>query len=647
MAAISERQVGDGRLAPWKRFGCREDPFRAFDDRSLFLGHAQRDLLERLAGDLARPRGLSLITGPAGTGKTTLLRRFATEIRAQGWLVLYFATPAPIPNLVEITKAARTQAGLVDDTGAVDGDPLAAFEQLLSRLDQGQFPVLIVDEAQSSQDPLIEDLLALAVPAPQGASLLPIFLAGQPSLALRLGHAPIGAIGHRYELGPLSSAEVAAFIGFRLQQADCPDATPFTRAAIERIKGYANGVPGSINTLCRLAFFFAAEQDEDEVTVDLVELAASAAFFSVNPLTPSKVGSARTTQAESHPEASEWERLAVEQSIAEAGIPVADEVIPSQKTSSVDVAAIATNAETVRPPESGRTDFPPASAEQRRGKPQLRPEAFAWAAGIAVFVLGSVALVPLVYDSDSDFAAVVPSPLIELFNNQTQESAASGVRLSSAAREEEQMDSTAQTTQTGLQMSSERAADEQLVEYREATTPELVDDMRLDGGTHAQPTSQVPVPKSKDQESQSNSETKTEEQLTRAYTPTEPTRSVLDKAEIDRLLALGQQYVKSDRLVAPRFDNALAIYCRILRADPESSTARAGIATIKARIREHARVEEARGDVESARRQLSKLEMIDAQYQAAIGQPPTPTKDGNALGKPAPEPDPSSTQDRM
>jgi hypothetical protein len=121
----------------------------------------------------------------------------------------------------------------------------------------------------------------------------------------------------------------------------------------------------------------------------------------------------------------------------------------------------------------------------------------------------------------------------------------------------------------------------------------------------------------------------------------------LDNAEIDQLLALGRQYVNSDRLVAPRFDNALAVYCRILRAAPGSSEALAGIAAVKARVMEHARAQEASGDLEGAQRQLDKLKLIDAEYQAATGQSPASPGFGHDLGMPIPEPDPSGARDRQ
>jgi type II secretory pathway predicted ATPase ExeA len=743
-------------MDPWGRLGCREDPFRAgFDERFIYLGHAQQELLGGLERDVASPRGLSLVIGPTGTGKTTLLRKLVAKMRTQGSLVFHFATPAPVPTLAAMASASRAQAGLRDDRQSEDIDPLVAFRGLLASVGQGQRPVLIVDEAQSSRDQLIEDLIALAAPAPEGTSLLPIILAGQPLLALRLARmslAKLGvSIGHRYALGTLASSDVAAFIRYRLRQAGCTHTMPFTREAIDQISSYAQGVPGSINTLCRLAVFFAAEKGEDRITADSVELAASGALLSTEPLVQSKLNLAPTSHAGSPPQARDWKRLQPKLAVAGAGNRRKAASPRSQRTGSGEAGAFTFETQTDSEPESGQTDWAPVRTEPARCSSHPARGAFTWAAALVVFVLGSAAMVPLVQEPHSVLAARFAPWLVNGVDLKTHQSETSRAGRTAAGHHGKQIGEPAQAKQAGIAFGPHASADESPwisssgaapgpvaaqsdAAYREAPeeegesapsspeqlsalggsnlateeqtegdfgaavvvarenvlppvaqqeVPSIVMDASLDAadtpnppgesigamttgeGSESEPRSEHPtgaratasdlsetssVPlflqyQSKDREAPPSSEQGAPRPLERALPPPQRSRTTVADAELDRLLALGRQYVESDRLVAPRFDNALTVYGGILRADPWNSAALEGLAAIRERLMSHARAEEARGDLESARRQLSKLKLVDAEYQAATGQSRIAPMFGNDLGMSVPDPNPPGAQE--
>lgn len=87
--------------------------------------------------------------------------------------------------------------------------------------------------------------------------------------------------------------------------------------------------------------------------------------------------------------------------------------------------------------------------------------------------------------------------------------------------------------------------------------------------------------------------------------------------EIAQLLASAEAHVRADRLMAPRFNNALAAYRKVLRADPESAEALAGIERIKAKLLRFAFDAAGRGDMEAARSQLNKVLAIDAEDEVA------------------------------
>ncbi len=88
-------------------------------------------------------------------------------------------------------------------------------------------------------------------------------------------------------------------------------------------------------------------------------------------------------------------------------------------------------------------------------------------------------------------------------------------------------------------------------------------------------------------------------------------------AEIRELLARADEHFRADRLMAPRFDNALALYRKVLRAEPHNPVALAGIEKIKDKLMGFARTAVARGDLEGARSQVNKVLVIDAEDGAA------------------------------
>jgi hypothetical protein len=95
--------------------------------------------------------------------------------------------------------------------------------------------------------------------------------------------------------------------------------------------------------------------------------------------------------------------------------------------------------------------------------------------------------------------------------------------------------------------------------------------------------------------------------------PISPDVAALDAVEVERLLALAEAHFRADRLVAPRFDNALAAYRKVLQADPENRAALAGVSAIKSKLNEYARADAERGDLAGARRQLDKVQMIESE----------------------------------
>lgn len=237
-------------------FGLAENPFSlAPDPRFLFLGASHREALAQLETQ----RGVAVITGEAGTGKTSLLLALRDRLDAETAVAFVFNTTLPFEGIVEF---------LLEDLGIAKPEDsprrrLAALNNFLSERERaGQSTTLIVDEAQNLDVLTLAQLGILAdVESATIGRRLQIVLAGPPELEAKLEHPDLqdlrDTIALRCRIGPLDAAEVREYIRNRLQVAGAPDTGLFSTRAIGRISQYSGGLPRVINILCDHCLLFA------------------------------------------------------------------------------------------------------------------------------------------------------------------------------------------------------------------------------------------------------------------------------------------------------------------------------------------------------------------------------------------------------
>jgi general secretion pathway protein A len=223
--------------------------------RYLLLTPTHREALSALEFGISTGKGVTLLIGEAGTGKTTLLRR-ALAIKlvngtAKGADCIYINNPT-------LTAADLMERLALDfrisDTGSKTSFLRRLEEELAGRRAAGRKTALVVDEAQSLPDPLLEELRLLTNIESDEAKLLPLVLAGQPELAERLNDHRFRQFKQRIvlrcELKPLSLQETATYIFGRVKLAGGNGATLFTRDAVMAIWVASGGIPRTISVLC-------------------------------------------------------------------------------------------------------------------------------------------------------------------------------------------------------------------------------------------------------------------------------------------------------------------------------------------------------------------------------------------------------------
>ena len=235
-----------------------QEPFsNAPVSRFYFNSPQHSQALVRLTHLCSQMKGLGILVGDIGAGKTTLARRLLDslpegEYEAALLVIIHSGVTASW-----LLKRIALQLGV----DAPSEDKLTLLGQLYQRLvriyEQGKKAVVLIDEAQMlATRELMEEfrgLLNLEVPE---RKLLSMIFFGLPEIEgnLRLDPPLSQRVAIMYRLGHLEAASTEAYIKHRLRLAGA-SRMPLTTEAVQAVHRYSNGTPRVINTLCDNALF--------------------------------------------------------------------------------------------------------------------------------------------------------------------------------------------------------------------------------------------------------------------------------------------------------------------------------------------------------------------------------------------------------
>lgn len=234
-------------------FGLRERPFDlTTNPRFLFLTPRHREALSTLRYGLSAPRGLTILLGDAGTGKTTVLRAaLSEEKRPENRNVLLTNPTLTRPEFYEFIARGF---GLDGDCATSKARFLMEFQRdVHERHQHGGLTTLIIDEAQSLPYELLEEVRLLANIETSTVKLLNLVLVGQPELADRLNEQSLRQLKQRItlraQLAPLDLKETAAYIAGRLRIAGGNVSEILTKNAVLAIHEISTGLPRIVNVV--------------------------------------------------------------------------------------------------------------------------------------------------------------------------------------------------------------------------------------------------------------------------------------------------------------------------------------------------------------------------------------------------------------
>ena len=257
-----------------QHFGLSAHPFTSeVEPEDLFTAAAARELEVRLT-HLLDMRGIGLVTGDSGSGKTCGARRVLARLHSSLYRVVYVCLSTG--NVLDLYKTIAWEMGL-----PVERSRAALFRQIraeVTRLvtEARCRPVLVVDEAQHLRSDVLEDLRLLTNYKMDAENRLCLLFLGQTELRRRLSMAVHEALNQRivvrYHLPPLGRDEVEAYLAHRLQLCGTQVAL-FEPAAQEALFQATGGLPRRLNLLAHHALLAAALARARSVTTEHVQAA--------------------------------------------------------------------------------------------------------------------------------------------------------------------------------------------------------------------------------------------------------------------------------------------------------------------------------------------------------------------------------------
>jgi type II secretory pathway predicted ATPase ExeA len=258
-------------------YGLAQEPFSNAPVTGLYYDSEQHArALVRLMHVSSQMKGLAILVGDIGAGKTTLARRMLDSLPEEEYEAALLVIIHSGITANWLLRRIALQLGV--ETPAEE--KLALLSQLYQRLvaihQQGKKAVVLIDEAQMlATREIMEEfrgLLNLEVPE---RKLLTFIFFGLPDIERNLKLDPPLAqrVALKYRLEPFNPESTEAYIKHRLRLAGAPG-VPFNAAALRAIHRYSQGTPRVINTVCDNALFEGSLARMDEIDERLVQKVA-------------------------------------------------------------------------------------------------------------------------------------------------------------------------------------------------------------------------------------------------------------------------------------------------------------------------------------------------------------------------------------
>lgn len=252
-------------------YGLKEPPFSITSTGSCFYhSKLHEEALATLQFGINSRKGIMLLTGEVGTGKTTiskvLMNQMPANVKSSLILNPYFNANQLIRAILEDFGIQSPKKNKLDMINSLN-------EFLLQTYKENSTAVVIIDEAQDLTPTQLEQIRLLSNLETDYAKLLQIILVGQPELREKLSQYKLRQIKQRIavqiNIKPLALEDLKEYIEFRIKQEN--GTLKFTEDAYKCIYNFTKGIPRLTNILCDRALMAGFIKEVITIDTNIIE----------------------------------------------------------------------------------------------------------------------------------------------------------------------------------------------------------------------------------------------------------------------------------------------------------------------------------------------------------------------------------------
>lgn len=235
-------------------YGLKEHPFtNVVDNRFYFSSQQYRDALIKLKYAIDTRKGLAVVIGDIGAGKTTLARKLLEELAEDSYEATLLVIIHSSVSSEWLLRKFAIQLGVEEPKEQGKVEMLSRiYRRLVEIGEEGKIAVLLMDEVQMLKSKeIMEEFRGLLNMEMPGGKMINLIFFGLPDLeeVLSLDEPLKQRVAMKIAIRPFSENDTRDYIEHRLKIAGC-DGEIFTDTALTEVYGYSKGVPRLINTIC-------------------------------------------------------------------------------------------------------------------------------------------------------------------------------------------------------------------------------------------------------------------------------------------------------------------------------------------------------------------------------------------------------------
>lgn len=258
-----------------KHFGLNALPFENSPDPAFFFDQGQyNQVLEAMSDSVLAGRGLMVVSGPIGAGKTTLSHKLMSDLTKNVKVIWLVEPPSTVDEMIMfiaeelgIPYEGQARVFVIRDIRG----------KLLELNESGLRCLMVIDESHLINDEVLEGVRILTNLEQGATKLLQIIMLGQEQLTEKLERPELTAFKQRIEtqkvLGRMDSEKVREYVQHRLKVAGGVPGL-FSDNAMEMVAHATGGIPRVTNSLCHTAMRIVYDQHKHVIEPDDVHNAA-------------------------------------------------------------------------------------------------------------------------------------------------------------------------------------------------------------------------------------------------------------------------------------------------------------------------------------------------------------------------------------